>query len=252
MKRVDHNLLRAAATMGVAARDAACAVVLLPAALPAILVGMRIGLGVAWTAIIAAELAVGAKAGGGDGRHRPDDVRVLRVQRRAQPHRRVHDRRRHRRARFSTACFARRFMPPLPWSRAMTAATRSEDQACACAQGVRRNAARRSWPSTDLTLDIAPGEFLVIVGPSGCGKTTVLNMLAGLERRTSGTMTLDGRAIPGPGPERGVMFQDYALFPWQTVRGNVDFGLRHGPAGHGLDRGRAARPRARVRSISSG
>ena len=97
----------------------------------------------------------------------------------------------------------------------------------------------------DFTLDIRQGEFLVIVGPSGCGKTTVLNILAGLEQPTAGTVTLDGRPIRGPGPERGVMFQDYALFPWHTVWGNVEFGLRHGPAGHGLD---GAERQRRVRS----
>ena len=94
----------------------------------------------------------------------------------------------------------------------------------------------------DFTLDIAQGEFLVIVGPSGCGKTTVLNMLAGLDRPTSGRVLLDGIEITGPGPSRGVMFQDYALFPWQTVRGNIGFGLRHGPAGDGMSaQARAAR-----------
>ena len=97
----------------------------------------------------------------------------------------------------------------------------------------------------DFTLDIGQGEFLVIVGPSGCGKTTVLNVLAGLELPTSGSVSLSGRRIEGPGPERGVMFQDYALFPWHTVWGNVEFGLRHGPAGDALDA--AARER-RVRS----
>ncbi|CDX52946.1 taurine transporter subunit; ATP-binding component of ABC superfamily [Mesorhizobium plurifarium] len=85
-----------------------------------------------------------------------------------------------------------------------------------------------------LSLDIRDGEFLAIVGPSGCGKTTVLNMLAGLEPATSGTMALNGKPIEGPGAERGVMFQDYALFPWRTVRGNVEFGLVYGPAGNGL------------------
>jgi NitT/TauT family transport system ATP-binding protein len=87
----------------------------------------------------------------------------------------------------------------------------------------------------DFSLDIRQGEFLVIVGPSGCGKTTVLNLLAGLQMPSDGTVALDGRTIDGPGPERGVVFQDYALFPWHTVRGNVEFGLRHGPAGKGLD-----------------
>ncbi|WP_346363607.1 ABC transporter ATP-binding protein [Bosea sp. (in: a-proteobacteria)] len=98
----------------------------------------------------------------------------------------------------------------------------------------------------DLSLDIQPGEFLTIVGPSGCGKTTVLNMLAGLESPTTGTMTLDGRPIRGPGAERGVMFQDYALFPWKTVRGNIGFGLVHGPAGAGLS---AAEREERVRRV---
>jgi NitT/TauT family transport system ATP-binding protein len=93
----------------------------------------------------------------------------------------------------------------------------------------------------DFTLDIAQGEFMVIVGPSGCGKTTVLNMLAGLERPSAGSVTLDGREITGPGPARGVMFQDYALFPWQDVRGNIGFGLRYGPAGSGLSAAERAR-----------
>jgi NitT/TauT family transport system ATP-binding protein len=87
----------------------------------------------------------------------------------------------------------------------------------------------------DVSFDVAQGEFLVIVGPSGCGKTTVLNLFAGLQLATSGKILFDDKAITGPGPERGVMFQDYALFPWCTVWGNVEFGLRHGPAGNGLD-----------------
>jgi NitT/TauT family transport system ATP-binding protein len=97
----------------------------------------------------------------------------------------------------------------------------------------------------DFTLDVARCEFLVIVGPSGCGKTTVLNILAGLELPSSGIVTIDGRPIVKPGPERGVMFQYYALFPWQTVHGNVEFGLRHGTAGRDLD---AVARRRRVQS----
>lgn len=76
-------------------------------------------------------------------------------------------------------------------------------------------------------LDVRPGEFLCIVGPSGCGKTTVLNLIAGLAKPTSGEVTLDGTPIEGPGAERGVVFQDYALFPWKTVWENIEFGPRY-------------------------
>jgi len=78
----------------------------------------------------------------------------------------------------------------------------------------------------DVNLTIAPGEFICVVGPSGCGKTTLLNVLAGFLRPTSGRAFLDGREITGPGPERGVVFQQYAVFPWLTVRQNVAFGLK--------------------------
>jgi NitT/TauT family transport system ATP-binding protein len=92
----------------------------------------------------------------------------------------------------------------------------------------------------DFSLTIEPGEFLVIVGPSGCGKTTVLNLIAGLEPASEGIVTLDDRAITGPGAERGVMFQDYALFPWLTVTENIAFGLRYGPAGAGMNESKRA------------
>ena len=87
---------------------------------------------------------------------------------------------------------------------------------------------------SDISLDIADGEFLCIVGPSGCGKSTVMNMIAGLDTPSEGSIEADGRPIAGPGADRGVMFQDYALFPWQTVRDNIGFGLRHGTPGHGM------------------
>ncbi len=77
-----------------------------------------------------------------------------------------------------------------------------------------------------LSLDVADGEFVTVVGPSGCGKSTALNIAAGLIKPTSGEITVDGRGVDGPGPERGVIFQQYALFPWLTVRANVEFGLR--------------------------
>ena len=81
----------------------------------------------------------------------------------------------------------------------------------------------------DVSLAVEAGEFLVIVGPSGCGKSTILNLLAGLEMASGGRVEMDGRPIEGPAAERGMVFQDYALFPWKTVFENVEFGLRYGP-----------------------
>ncbi len=76
-----------------------------------------------------------------------------------------------------------------------------------------------------LSLTVADNEFVTVVGPSGCGKSTIMNMAAGLLEPTSGEVRVDGRRVSGPGPERGVIFQQYALFPWLTVRENVEFGL---------------------------
>jgi NitT/TauT family transport system ATP-binding protein len=77
-----------------------------------------------------------------------------------------------------------------------------------------------------INLDIADDEFLTILGPSGCGKTTLLNIVAGFDQASSGEVLLDDEPICGPGPDRGVVFQDYALFPWLTVEQNVEFGPR--------------------------
>ena len=77
-----------------------------------------------------------------------------------------------------------------------------------------------------LTLDIEPREFLTLLGPSGCGKSTLLNILAGFEKPDAGKVLLNGIPIERPGPDRGVVFQDYALFPWLDIQQNVEYGLR--------------------------
>ncbi|WP_432767437.1 ABC transporter ATP-binding protein [Roseateles cavernae] len=77
-----------------------------------------------------------------------------------------------------------------------------------------------------LSLSIAPGEFVCLLGPSGCGKSTVLNLLAGFEQPDAGSLRFEGRPIGGPGPERGVVFQQPQLFPWLDVLGNVCLGPR--------------------------
>ena len=77
----------------------------------------------------------------------------------------------------------------------------------------------------DFNVDIPEGEFLTIVGPSGCGKSTFLNLVAGLWFPVRGELLVNGRTVSGPGPDRAVVFQEYALMPWRTVEGNVRFGL---------------------------
>jgi NitT/TauT family transport system ATP-binding protein len=94
----------------------------------------------------------------------------------------------------------------------------------------------------NIDFTIRRGEFLTIVGPSGCGKSTMLALIAGFDAPTSGEVLFDGRPVTAPAPERGVMFQDYALFPWRTVAGNIEFG----PRARGAD---AARTRERVREL---
>jgi len=79
---------------------------------------------------------------------------------------------------------------------------------------------------TNTDIHVRPGEFVSIVGPSGCGKSTFLNAVAGFLKPTQGTITVDGERIKGPSAERGMVFQQYSLFPWKTVRENVEFGLK--------------------------
>src|SRR5687768_1776742 len=87
---------------------------------------------------------------------------------------------------------------------------------------------------SSISVSIAESEFVCLLGPSGCGKSTLLKIVAGLIEPTAGTILINGRAVTGPGPDRAVVFQDYALFPWMTVAENVEFGL----AARGIDTAR--------------
>ena len=78
----------------------------------------------------------------------------------------------------------------------------------------------------DVSFDVRTGEFVCLIGPSGCGKSTILNLLAGLDRPDAGEVLLDGQPILEPGPDRALLFQDPALFPWLSVRANVEYALK--------------------------
>lgn len=78
----------------------------------------------------------------------------------------------------------------------------------------------------DINLEVKESEFVVMVGPSGCGKSTLINMIGGLEKATEGQIQIDGKDVTEPGADRGMVFQGYSLFPWLSVRKNVEFGLK--------------------------
>lgn len=88
-----------------------------------------------------------------------------------------------------------------------------------------RGSSERFTAIDDISIEVGAGEFLVLVGPSGSGKSTLLDLLGGLSTPSSGRILLDGAPISGPGLDRGVVFQQYALLPWRTARANIQFGL---------------------------
>jgi NitT/TauT family transport system ATP-binding protein len=92
-------------------------------------------------------------------------------------------------------------------------------------KGKRGAAAQPFVAVRDFSLEVREGEFLSVVGPSGCGKSTLLDLLAGLESPSGGTIYLDGKPVTGPDQRVGIVLQGYALFPWRTVRKNIEFGL---------------------------
>src|SRR5579884_3078250 len=122
-----------------------------------------------------------------------------------------------------------------PWSASRAPALQLTDVSKSFRQGDRTV---QALSPVDLT--VAPGEFVCLVGPSGCGKSTLLSIVAGLEPASGGTSLASGQPITGPSPERLLLFQEAALFPWLDVLGNVEFGLR--------ERGIARRERRELRS----
>jgi NitT/TauT family transport system ATP-binding protein len=97
------------------------------------------------------------------------------------------------------------------------------------AQGIQRRFPVKGGPALlaleAVDLEIRRGEFLALVGPSGCGKSSFMDIVAGLTSASAGSVLIDGKPVTGPGLDRGVVFQGYALFPWRTVLGNIEFGL---------------------------
>src|SRR5581483_1445346 len=124
---------------------------------------------------------------------------------------------------------ARAGRPAGPRRRRPSAATDRPMPAAALeAIGLRKGFPRDGGllPVLDLAeLTVEEGEFVTVVGPSGCGKSTLLHILGGFIRPDAGRIRVSGREVTGPGPDRGMMFQEFALFPWRTVAGNVAWGL---------------------------
>jgi NitT/TauT family transport system ATP-binding protein len=107
--------------------------------------------------------------------------------------------------------------------------------------GIGKNFASSDVPALrDVSITTEAGEFVVVVGPSGCGKSTLLNVAAGMLKPDRGSVTLDGKPVTRPGPDRAMVFQDHGLFPWLTAIQNVEFGLKMAGASKGERRDRAS------------
>ena len=110
------------------------------------------------------------------------------------------------------------------------------NRCCACSGASKRYPGGiEALRKADLIVE--RGEFICLIGASGCGKSTLLRMIAGFETPTEGEVIMRGKPVTGPGPDRGMVFQDYGLFPWLTVRGNIGFG----PAARGKPKAEVAR-----------
>jgi NitT/TauT family transport system ATP-binding protein len=110
---------------------------------------------------------------------------------------------------------------------------------------------KRASGIESIDLECKQGEFVCVVGPSGCGKSTLLNIVAGMVRPDAGTVTLDGEPVTGPGPDRAVVFQDHALFPWLSAAENIAFGLKMSGMAASEQKDRVAKALAMVHLSSS-
>jgi len=120
----------------------------------------------------------------------------------------------------------------------------------ACRKAFLDPGTRTSAPVLDgVDLTVRDHEFVCVLGPSGCGKTTLLRILAGLVRPDSGSVAINGRPVTGPGPDRGMVFQDFALLPWADVVANISFGLELRGVGRGE---REARAQALIHAVGLG
>ncbi len=215
VRDVDRQLVRAARTLG-ASRFVIAYSVVLPAALPQMFVGLRVGM-------YRLDGAGGGRAGGGDYRpglsHQPGPLSVP-------P--RLCDRR-HGDDRADRPDAGRPDPAHANPVDAVVAPGGAMSRAAIEIQNVHKvygSGAQRVVALNDVVLEISEQEFICVVGPSGCGKTTLLNIVAGFEPPSSGVVRAFDKLITAPGPDRTMMFQDYALFPWLSVRGNIEYGMK--------------------------